>query len=938
MSQISNTIQVDTIVLATQNTGAIPIVNIDKYSHIQINQTTGTLTVPILLTVGNPSDTSVSCKTTFSNTGTGYFAINGSLIKPNGALEFLFIKNIGWLTLGTQETTGGVGNVRSGITSPTVLATDKENDTYIRTDASGTTQTVYVLDNAVWKLISVFTDPIVDVTNYSPDPLILPVSSFGINAILTPNIPLDKDTLYRLVGGTEDGKLISSNGTQYLGNTTFGASQVMTLGASGKVNISDFNAPTLLSSYNVASVTGVAINTSPATYKVNFLSPLPASNYHVELEAESNVGEPGNGNASFHISSKNETTTGFEFSVRETFAVLQNVSIDFRILLNKTISSTAIIANALTPLPLHSAKLRRVASQVIANGNENVNVLFDTQDDNPYSIGKLLNANSVVITQNGSYNLVFRGGFEGSQNLPSGTNVQWKILKNGIIVGLTQDNEATVVGKNCVSNVVVNNLNLVVGDTISCQLFQNSGLDKNSGIVLQAQPTLEITQNATHTTALIQPLRVFAGVGLPSLFPPTGSPADGDTYRQTSDGLADGILQSSWVYSSSANKWLLISSVPTALATTSNVRTYYPSTTLNTDRWSNSQVTPAFISGLGFTAVGGATITPYSSGTLFFGYSMMQVNIAKPIQANTFTAPTNFVRHEVAITSNSANSYFIQTLGESAIRGVGIEVWICNPVTGIPLPNGRLYGQCTDTYDLGTNSQTYFRSPKNTQSFIDHYRQWYNWEIPQAIIDANKTITNTIKLAIRPAVQNGEGNLFYITGVAMAKSDYNYIYTPYLQMNWFLNETVVTTQNNPSYWGIQGGMGTGFVLNGQNKTLRIPITDITKDVYLTIMGLYRPTDNSDGMMYSAHINDYKIISASGDINLGQPRLDVVAPSSTIVEQGYRPCGYIIPASTLASKVIKPAGSAINYLQINVEANPINGLNNHFAGFITESVN
>lgn len=432
----------------------------------------------------------------------------------------------------------------------------------------------------------------------------------------------------------------------------------------------------------------------------------------------------------------------------------------------------------------------------------------------------------------------------------------------------------------------------------------------------------------------------YFGMGDPNIIAPTSSPEAGDSYLQTDDGTQTGVPQVLWTYT--GNTWIAMGKWPTCISIPAGaVRTYYPATTALQERWGNGVVTPTAIAGWGFTGVGGATIVPYTSaGAMWNGYGLVTLTAPEPVLAQTFTPPTAYVRHEIAITPGADNAYFIQALNEIR-RDPVMEVWICDPATGAPLPNGRLYAQTLDVLDTNANAQTWFRAPQNTYGTMDAYRAWMTFLIPQALVDANKTASNTIKLALRPGLNNGGANLIQFTGFAMAEAVHQFSYTPYLSIHWLTNETVQVSGNGgnqPTFWQDNAGIAGGYVPNNQNRTIRIPMPDTTKDIYLTIMGIYRPTDNSDGPEHAMKHSYFTIKHTSGDVALGRPRLDIYAPGSTIVEQGYRPMGWIVPATTLAAKVSTPAGSAIPYLSINIDVPQWAVNNGLFGGFITESVN
>ena len=87
-------------------------------------------------------------------------------------------------------------------------------------------------------------------------------------------------------------------------------------------------------------------------------------------------------------------------------------------------------------------------------------------------------------------------------------------------------------------------------------------------------------------------------------------------------------------------------------------------------------------------------------------------------------------------------------------------------------------------------------------------------------------------------------------------------------------------------------------------------------------------------------DEAKLLSGAGtwvEGALGRPNLDIVAPSTSVVKQQYRPMGWIIPATTLATKAQTVTNSAVKYLYVKMDNSQWNVNNAHFAGFITENV-
>ncbi|OQX10491.1 MAG: hypothetical protein BWK73_20095 [Thiothrix lacustris] len=431
--------------------------------------------------------------------------------------------------------------------------------------------------------------------------------------------------------------------------------------------------------------------------------------------------------------------------------------------------------------------------------------------------------------------------------------------------------------------------------------------------------------------------QTFFGLPNPNTTSPTPIPQAGHKYILTSNGTSTGVVQSVWEYTGTT--WIQIGGFPTSVSVPDGaIRTYFPSYTALQHKFPSAMTTaPA---AYGFTAVGGAVITNWGS----FGtpaYRMFQLTATKPTcttSANTlYSIPTSYVRHEVAVNPNTANQYMLQLLSD-ANREVTAEVWLCDPATGVPAK--RLYANTANESGTSDSSDRFSvsRAPDNASAYHNGFRLWVGWEIPKSLIDTYKTGTNTIKLAIRPGADNGETNTFYINGYAMVESKYAVVHMPALVFentaNIAVNRNATTGGNQLAWWQDYAGYGQCYVTAGQNRILDIPVTDTSKDIYLTVDGLQR--DGTDSSGHGISEADFSIVHTSGDVALGRPRLDIKAPITGVCDWGHRPMGFLIPAATLAAKATNlHANSAVQYLRVRI-TQPA-GLNGHLSFLLTEQV-
>lgn len=398
---------------------------------------------------------------------------------------------------------------------------------------------------------------------------------------------------------------------------------------------------------------------------------------------------------------------------------------------------------------------------------------------------------------------------------------------------------------------------------------------------------------------------VLAGQGNPNMVSPTATPVSGDYYLQTGDGFVDSGLAAMWLYNGAV--WIQTTSLATAAAMpASRPRSYYSVTTALIERYTALQ-TAATIVAQGYSGVGGATIIPYVP--IFNDAYLLDANATEPTLATQFTVPTSYILHEVAVTPASANTYFIRVLGD---REQSSEVWVCEPITGIPVK--RLASKAVVSH-IGGTKNTIQLSPKEEYGSDADMFEWLGFEIPVNLVNSYSTDTNTLKLALRPGCNNSGNNQFYMAGYAMAKSEIGVTINSCLSYDNQINGGTQLV-----YAGINGGMAfwsmtPSATING----IRVALPQLDKDIYLSVVAL----GTSGNCMQWV---DVSIAHSGGNVALGRPKPNLKSPLADAAlctsADGLPVSGWIIPAATLAAKAILPANSGIHYLELNlVNRNP-----------------
>jgi hypothetical protein len=434
-----------------------------------------------------------------------------------------------------------------------------------------------------------------------------------------------------------------------------------------------------------------------------------------------------------------------------------------------------------------------------------------------------------------------------------------------------------------------------------------------------------------------RPFTVKTQIGTPIVSPPAIAPVPGDVIICTTDGTANTATQSSWEYTS-AGAWVQTAgSVLGASIPTPGIRTYFSANTaLYKDFTTAAQVNAAAIAGYGMTPVGaGVAVGPWAGGAVNVGRTYIQVDCpgaiagTAPLDPDVFNFPTKYIRHEVQIVPGVDNTYFLYTNQD---RISTIEVWICNYATGVP--ELRLNGSAPTAVYAGRHTPLHC-SP-TSESGSDHsYFEWFGFPIPKDAL-ISRTVGGRIKLAFRPALFNAEGARLYISGFAMSANA--------------VNITVRTTHGIEKRVDSGGYMDNAGILDGTayisvpaNATaptgaagisIRVPLVDTTKDIWLNLVGLGNANGNPAQWLNTT------IIHSSGNIDLGRPKPNLASPYAnaylTDVGSGHPMSGWVVTASQLAAKTIKPANSAIPYLELQFR-NTNQADVAYFAGIITETL-
>jgi len=349
--------------------------------------------------------------------------------------------------------------------------------------------------------------------------------------------------------------------------------------------------------------------------------------------------------------------------------------------------------------------------------------------------------------------------------------------------------------------------------------------------------------------------------------------------------------------------------------------------------------TAADLSAEGFTAAGGATVAPFA--TLFNGYALIACTAAAATLTTTYTVPTSYVRHEIGgyigvnEGTNNVYTYFLQTLHD---RKTSLEVWVCNYATGVP--EKRLAAKTvsgTPGNYTPLRAATGQLSPEDESGVTSNYMQWLGFEIPlgnpgwaAAYVGPN----GAIKLAIRPAVGNQEGNTFYISGYCIRRNPHG---VSFISMNSFADRINDDRSTGTNYdvgvlpvAGNYEGMSYSTISTTSNYIFTVPILPsmFTNGLYLSAISHEFP---GQGYCQGSYIN-LELVNSSGwattqilYAGVGRPKPGHEAPAaSRVFGYGQKACGWFVrPLDSAIGGILpyvaRPVTSGVNYVQFRLRA-------------------
>ena len=398
--------------------------------------------------------------------------------------------------------------------------------------------------------------------------------------------------------------------------------------------------------------------------------------------------------------------------------------------------------------------------------------------------------------------------------------------------------------------------------------------------------------------------RVFVGSEpSPIVTPPVGDPVQGETYIQTDTGLGDGFVISEWRYTGTAWRRVNYIDYPAAIAVSADVRTYYP-TRSSLVPFMTSVQTLAQIAAHGFTAVGGASISNHG---MYGSYNIIRCNAVRATTATVHNIPVKYIRHEQPIEPGANNTYHFSTLTD---RGnfTAIDVWVCDPVTGVPVKRLHANTQASQGVD---SHQPLNIAPDNGHPQISSYYEFSSYNIPAALVGTYKTGSNTIKLALRPCNANNAGGTdeWYIGGWGMTSNPYGLITQPAILSQWQVDGALTPAL---TWYGDLESIGFASVKANAQGRIRVPVLDVTHDTVITILG-------RDERVVDSYFGDYSIIHTSGNVQLGRLPVTGQTPYGNAMRNSFlMQKGFVIPASTLAAKTTVPVNGGVPFLELNVK--------------------
>ena len=343
-----------------------------------------------------------------------------------------------------------------------------------------------------------------------------------------------------------------------------------------------------------------------------------------------------------------------------------------------------------------------------------------------------------------------------------------------------------------------------------------------------------------------------------------------------------------------------------------------------------------------FTAKGGATV---SDSVTTYGqpaYRCIKITATRAVASTALNTlhviPTQYVIHEVPIRAGKSHQYLINYLQQSEPT---LEVWICDPNTDIPAR--RVYAQAAAPGPSTIASMTVQRAPDNGYGLQDYNRGWVGFELGYSIVRTYKTSNNTLKLALRPGMDNGSGDTILIAGYAMCVSEYSHIYMPILTFENTANipdlrSTTAGAVNYPRWSGYADGVGWCVMKDGESMTFYIPIPDTSKSYYITALNSARGSSPPESGFFGSATAEWLIgkVGDTSPIFIGRPSPDIVAPSANVCTRSVAKAGIVVKGTDIVTKLVYMPYNACPYIPLQVRMYNA-GIEAYLMGFVLEEV-
>ena len=371
-------------------------------------------------------------------------------------------------------------------------------------------------------------------------------------------------------------------------------------------------------------------------------------------------------------------------------------------------------------------------------------------------------------------------------------------------------------------------------------------------------------------------------------------------------------------------------------------RQYFSELLAYQNRFVNSIATD-IVNTFKFTAKGGATV---SDSVTTYGqpaYRCIKITATRATASTTLNnlhvKPTQYVIHEVPIRVGKSHQYLINFLQQSEPT---LEVWICDPNTDTPAR--RVYAQATVAPGSFTiSSMTVQRAPDNGYGLQDFNRGWVGFELGYSIVKTYKTSNNTLKLALRPGMDNAGGDTILISGYAMCVSEYSHIFMPILTFENTANipdlrSVTSGTVNYPRWSGVLDGVGWCVMNAGESMTFYIPFPDTSKSYYITALNSAMGSNPPESGFFGSATADWLIgkVGDTSPILIGRPSPDLVAPSANVCTRSVAKAGIVVKGADIVTKLVFMPYNAYPYIPLQIRMYNA-GINAYLMGFVLEEV-